>query len=191
MGGEPGRWMAADVFLLIYGYGVTICRLIDSDTFEDRFLHRPVKKMERASTTLRDKSTALRSTGRQSTFFALMIFTPAQYILVATCGAYVGAAAFLNSVTVSFCFDIFWFALGLQSVIVDRQIPASDMDGNENEWGVGQIVPVLLLFSIILTFKEIYTGKACPCRNTIDPSLTNFNRAGREASGARCEKRIS
>ncbi|KAL9604593.1 MAG: hypothetical protein Q9179_001786 [Wetmoreana sp. 5 TL-2023] len=39
----------------------------------------------------------------------------------------------------------------------DRAIPVEDIEGNEDAWGFGQIVPVLLLSSIILTFIELYT----------------------------------
>lgn len=42
---------------------------------------------------------------------------------------------------------------------LDRNIPPSEMDGNENDMTFGQLVPILLLSSTLITYKEAYHGK--------------------------------
>ena len=53
--------------------------------------------------------------------------------------------------------DIVWFAYSLRVIMVDRQIP-SDMVGEENTMTFGQIMPILLLISLALVFRETYDG---------------------------------
>ena len=43
-------------------------------------------------------------------------------------------------------------------IIEDLAIPSSDMNGDENAMTFGQIVPILLLSSVLLVFREAYDG---------------------------------
>jgi len=91
-----------------------------------------------------------------------------QLLLAVTLRLYLALAAILGSLTISLYFDIVWFTLGLISILENRKIPGNNIDGDENKLSFGQIVPMLLLASIILTFKEVYTGRAIlsyPCTN--------------------------
>lgn len=72
---------------------------------------------------------------------------------------YLAIAAILGSLTISLYYDITWFSIGLTGIMKTRRVPGGDIDGDENQLSFGQIVPVLLLASIVLTFKEVYTGK--------------------------------
>lgn len=71
---------------------------------------------------------------------------------------YLILAAVLGSMTISLYFDIVWFTLGLISILCGRKIPQENMIGDENKMNFGQIVSILMLASILLTFKEVYTG---------------------------------
>ncbi|KAI4189796.1 MAG: hypothetical protein L6R41_001221 [Letrouitia leprolyta] len=48
---------------------------------------------------------------------------------------------------------------GSYGLLVDRASLSTETEGNENEWGFGQIVPLLLLSSTIMLFKELYTDQ--------------------------------
>ena len=56
--------------------------------------------------------------------------------------------------------DIFWIAYGLclWGLIEDREIPPSQINGSENAMTFGQIMPILLLSSIVLVSREAYDG---------------------------------
>ena len=71
---------------------------------------------------------------------------------------YLGVAAVFGSLTISLYYDILWFSLGLIGILWGRNIPKSDMIGDEHQLSFGQIVPMLMLASIVLTSKEVYTG---------------------------------
>ena len=75
-----------------------------------------------------------------------------------TIRVYLGVAAIFGSLTMSLYYDILWFSLGLIGILWGRDIPTSDMIGNEHQLSFGQIVPMLMLASILLSFKEVYTG---------------------------------
>lgn len=47
----------------------------------------------------------------------------------------------------------------LYNLLHSRNIARLDMDGNENQLTFGQIVPIFLLMSTLVTFKEAYDGK--------------------------------
>lgn len=75
---------------------------------------------------------------------------------------YFALIALIGSNTCNLALDIFWLAYSLWSIIGDREIPQSEMNGNENAMTFGQIVPILLLSSIVLVFREAYDGILSP-----------------------------
>lgn len=58
----------------------------------------------------------------------------------------------------SLYYDIVWFTLGLGGILLNRHIPSGEMIGDEHQLSFGQIVTMLMLGSLLLTFKEVYTG---------------------------------
>ena len=156
VGGEPGKSMLINLFLLVFGYATAICGLYRFTWLDEVFYNRPIENMSNACTRLQTKSAAMRTKGRLQSCIALALVVPFKVFVSSTRKFYIGFVTILVSLTASFMLDIVWFALGVWDVISDRNIDLDKMDENENAWGFGQIVPVLLLFSIILTFKELY-----------------------------------
>ena len=58
-----------------------------------------------------------------------------------------------------FILGLLWAAYSLWCLWLDRNIPPSEMDGNENDMTFGQLVPILLSNSTLITYKEAYDGK--------------------------------
>ena len=54
--------------------------------------------------------------------------------------------------------EIAWLVIGLYWLGRDRRSAPDE----ENEWGVGQILPLILLLLPVLTMLEILDGKAFP-----------------------------
>ena len=52
--------------------------------------------------------------------------------------------------------DTFWFAHSVWAIMSDRNIPADQMDGDENRLTFCQVVPMLLLISTVFVLKEAY-----------------------------------
>ena len=73
----------------------------------------------------------------------------------------------------SLYYDIIWFTLGLCGILWGRQIPSSDMIGDEHQLSFGQIVTMLMLGSLLLTFKEVYTGISLKPRVCVIRRLTS------------------
>lgn len=159
VGGEPAGWMAANVVLLVLAYGTRITRLYGSAFLYELFFRVPLAKMRKALTTLQAKRVALRSANSLKASVIRIISTLDQGILWSMIKVFSGLGITLHSIAINLCFDIFWFAFGCWGLKIDRDIPSSEIDGNENEWGFGQIVPVLLLCSTVFIFKDLYLGK--------------------------------
>lgn len=68
---------------------------------------------------------------------------------------------FIGSNHVGFLTTIVWLAIWIQQTLFDRNIPGSEMDGNENEMTFGQVLTILLLSSTALTIGAVYLGKYC------------------------------
>ena len=73
-------------------------------------------------------------------------------------GIYFLLMALIVSNTCGLILDINWFVFGLEGIMEDRNIPPSQINGNENAMTFGQIMPILLLSSIVLVFREAYDG---------------------------------
>lgn len=157
--GAPAGWMASDIVLLVLGYGTRILRLYGSGFLYKLFFLAPLAKIRHDLNTLQAKRAALGSANSLKASVLRIISALGQGILWTMVKVFSGIGITLHSIAINLCFDIFWFAFGCWGLRIDRDIPASKMDGNENEWGFGQIVPVLLLCSTVSIFKDIYLGK--------------------------------
>lgn len=140
---------------IVIHYGTSIWRVFDTRRFDRHFLQSPREKLRRLKRGAKRTNSNASSITRQTAVVAT--FTR-DWFLVLAIRCYLAIVATLGSLTISLYYDIIWFALGFFGILKNRQVPASEMDGNENQLSFGQIVPVLLLASIILTFKEVYSG---------------------------------
>ncbi|KAL8784715.1 MAG: hypothetical protein Q9213_003811 [Squamulea squamosa] len=156
LGGKPARWMTFQIPLLIYSYSVSILRLFGSEKIDYLFLEEPVRRMERSIANLEEKLETSISKGQWLSYTNSVLLLPAWVLVSIARKVYIAIAAIVDSIAISLCFDIAWFAIGIWGIVTDRDIPRSDMIGNENEWGPGQIIQVLLLASTILTFRDCY-----------------------------------
>lgn len=159
VGGEPAIWMAVNMVLLISGYSVAIGRLFKPDEIEN-FLHaKPTSMMEVTIANIRDKIINSMSKGDLTSYTTLVLLLPAWIFVFCVKCTFTATAALMGSVTISLLTNIFWFAFGVWVILGHRDIPRSAMEGNENEWGFGQLVQMLLLASTALTFNDLYSSE--------------------------------
>lgn len=167
VGGEPGKWMTIQMVLLIYSYTVSMAQLFNSDKLDILLYERPVRKMERSIARLHDCIVSSSALGGWRSYVTSILLLPAWAFIACGKWGFVALSTVVGSITVSLCVDIAVSAIGVWGIIDDRDIPKSQMDGNENAWGFGQLIQVLLLSSILLTFKDLYSSKhtiQIPCR---------------------------
>ena len=160
IGGTPRYWMSVGLALICIFYPINIIPLFERPTkFFDLWLEtKPRETQDQAIRSLREK----RSNMTTPTSFKGSIKRFGYTLLIMTVSTiswmYFALVALIGSRTCNLALDTFWFAYSLWSIIGDRAIPASDMNGNENAMSFGQIVPILLLSSIVLVFREAYDG---------------------------------
>ncbi|SLM40055.1 hypothetical protein LPUS_10746 [Lasallia pustulata] len=159
--GSPAFWMELNIFLLVFGYGGSFIYLYEPlwTKFEMFFWTVPVKRTRSGIVALHQKRMDLRASGSMVAFPAWFVLGSAEILLAMIMVFYVIVAALLGSTVFSLYVDILWFAYGLYGIITDRASASSDMAGNENEMGFGQIVAILLLASTILTCREAYVDE--------------------------------
>ena len=122
------------VVALVLHYATSIWRVFDTSFLDEYLLKRPRAKKMRSR----------------------------QWPVIVIIRVYLFTAAIFGSLTISLYYDILWFSLGLMGILWGRNIPESDMIGDEHQLSFGQIVPMLMLASIVLSFKEVYTGMTFP-----------------------------
>ncbi|MCJ1334843.1 hypothetical protein MMC09_000108 [Bachmanniomyces sp. S44760] len=89
-------------------------------------------------------------------------------------------SSIVRSTVLSILVDTFWFLIAALMLLWSRQSIriSGRLDRSEDEWGFGQIVPVLILASTILVFSEVYTerledtGDITPLHS--DPPPSNY-----------------
>ncbi|KAL8718371.1 MAG: hypothetical protein Q9181_008211, partial [Wetmoreana brouardii] len=182
--GTSAKHMAVSVVFLIYGYSAAIYRLFETESLANFFFHTPMSKMDNGLAFLRGMSTILKAIGGMNAFLASMVIVPVEKSLLSIRGVFIVISILLDSHTVSLSVDIVWFTSGCKSIFNNRAIPAADMEGNEDARGFGQIVPVLLLSSVILTFKELYTANKSGPEQKEKLSEQHSNSEGNDITGA-------
>ena len=144
---------------LVLHYGTSIWRVFDT-SYLDRFLRQmPRARLHDIEKDLMLSGSTLSSGDVLERQISAVFFFPFRILGILSIRLYLAIAAMLGSLTISLYYDILWFAFGLAGILRNREIPGSMTDGDENRLSFGQIVPILLLASIVLTFKEVYTGK--------------------------------
>lgn len=72
---------------------------------------------------------------------------------------FLGITALLSSWCFAYLVFWVWFAIGIYVIMVDRTLTASRIVGDENELTFGQFVPIFLLGSTAMVFRESYYGE--------------------------------
>lgn len=171
VGGEPARWMYANLAFIIIGYPPGIVGLYKPPRrFVNKWLHdKPAAVSDRFIGYCESKRGEGITCSTRTTYARNVLY----WILMACAricfGGYILlykiVAALNDSRWFNLMFCLTWFGLGVASVFHDRDIPQWDMDGSENAMTFGQIVPILLLSSTLLVAIEAYFGSVT-IRNT-------------------------
>ena len=158
--GSPALWMSVNIIMLLYGYysGLKGIYPSFSDCIDTWTYEKPLSNMNSGITWLSQRRI---SNSKNFSSKALQLFyTISWVLLISVRFIFVSLVIILGSSYFTLCFDDMFFGLAIWGILGDRNIPKWDMIGNENEFGFGQIVPLLLLASNILTFRDIYIGKS-------------------------------
>ena len=161
IGGLPGQWMFAGLCLICINYPMNIIPLFEPlMKFVERWSVTKAKMatdraVERLEEIISHTDSPSLFKGSVKRFTCRMSMT----IMKGIIWAYFVLLVFLSSNTFFLIMDTTWFSWSLWSIIGDRDIPSSDMNGNENAMTFGQIIPILLLSSLALVFHEAYNGK--------------------------------
>jgi hypothetical protein len=164
-GGEPVRWTITNFVLILYSYPFMLLHYSKRGRLEwvTKFRHKWVddKGLKIQNIQLESKSVDAESQGRGVSYFRAFrewIFLPAFYFLASE------LASVLEQIT--------WFTLGVYWTWQDRTGGHSLMTNNiaaeEDSWGFGQIVPMLMLLLPLLQFLESWKSK-CIAKEIIVP----------------------
>lgn len=175
--GSPKHWMIVNLVLICVYYPLNIIPLFDCSTeFVTHWLNtKPKVAMDRAVEHLIDTY----KTSHKSFLSSIKGPTCKVLILVVRLGIWTHFAllTFIGSRTSDFLHNTLWFASGLWGIILDRKIPSSDMVGDENVMTFGQIMPILLLSSLVLVFREAYDSTSHNHKSSVgggETHLTTF-----------------
>lgn len=158
--GSSAFWLSFNLLLLLFGYGCNILSLFESysEIFDKWAFTIPANAIER-------KIRACQERGQRHRYSAL---------LAKGLQLFHSLLFWMHEIFCSWCLDLVigfvWFGLGVNWLMTDRDIAALSMDGNEDDLTFGQIVPLLLLSSTILTLREAYDGKIQVCNAAEDQS---------------------
>ena len=156
--GTNMRYTYAYIIVLTQHYATSIWRVYDTPRFDKYFLVYPRDLARRTLITRKRQCSSLDGRTRPRFDKYDFLISLRQWVIITLIYFYLSIGALAGSMTVSLYYDIVWFSIGLVSIKCNRSIPPSDMIGNENQLNFGQIVTILMLASILLTFKEVYEG---------------------------------
>lgn len=145
---------------LLVHYSTSIWRVFDTTAFDHYLLQVPRNRIQNINQNVKRMKITMAGSGTGRFQAAPASLLLLQLPLAFALKIYLALAAILGSLTISLYYDIIWCTLGMISIIANRKIPGNNIDGDEDKLSFGQIVPMLLLASIILTLKEVYTGRA-------------------------------
>ena len=157
IGGTPKDWMSVSLALICINYPLSIIPLFKPSTqFLVKWLKmKPMAARNNAIERLQANTSHVTSIDGTMRRFSYILLSN---IVRGISWMYFAPIALINSRICNFINDTFWFAFGVWSIMTDRDIPSSMIDGDENAMTFGQIVPVLLLTSLVLVSREAYDG---------------------------------
>ena len=169
--GLPAGLMAVDIVSLVLGYGSALIEIYQgpSDAFASWTQEKPIRAMRARILQLKQKGIG-NPDGNLTSVLIKAWFLVIAYCLIAIEAVYTFLATVLGSSYVSVITASGWIGYGIQNIVMDRRVAQLNMDGNENDMTFGQLVPILLLSSIILTFQEAYNGKSSSSESMSDLS---------------------
>lgn len=160
IGGEPRYWLGVNLTLLCLNYPLNVIPLFERPRqFVGQWLEK--KPMAARNHAIKRLKRFTPHTTPPNSFTGSVRRSTCTLLITTVRGiswTYFALIALIDSQTCSIVLDNFWFGYGLWGIIEDRQIPSSEMDGNENAMTFGQIMPILLLSSSVLVFREAYDG---------------------------------
>ena len=161
VGGSPRYWMSVNILQICIYYPLAIIPLYERPTalLSLWFETKPRAAQGQAIESLKEKishtSPPISLQYRMKRFgYTLLIIS-----IGMISWTYFALMALLSSRTCMLALGISWFVISLWIIKGDRNVPPSEMNGSENSMSFGQIVPILLLSSIVLVFVEAYESK--------------------------------
>lgn len=140
-GGPWLGWLIVHVFLILYGYlRQTFLMLKLNDGSIPRFYDR----MENFIVEKKFKGTLV----------GFLLHLAGRFV--------VALSRFFDSFIVDFVQQLVWYVIGLYVLAVDRDYGSRIVRDSENIFGVGQILPLVLLLVPILSLLEIFEGMHLP-----------------------------
>lgn len=157
IGGGPCYFMSVNIAMLFVFYSWGIIALYERPSrFSKDLLGKPKEAQKEAIQHLQRKKANLdppssSESSRKRTSFTLLIA-----LVNIVRWIYLLLIAIVSSRACNLALDFGLFGYSVWSLMNDRKVPASRMDGNENAMSFGQIMPILLLSSILLVCREAY-----------------------------------
>ena len=160
--GTAAFWLSFDLSQIIRGYCSGVFSLYGSvsSSIDSWVIEKPISMMEKGIKSLRQWKRKTMS--RSYSVFHIpraWTLTVAERSLLLLKYLYSGSMTLGDSQWANLLFSLAFFAYGLCGMIRTRNISSSDMTGNENQLTFGQIVPLLMLASTMVVFKEALEGK--------------------------------
>lgn len=163
MSGQPGIWMWVDLVAIATIYPMSMLPLYEKSmsVVQERIYDNPMHFLEAKICFLEDEELQRQdhSSVRTTAWRLFLSIIQMTYFWFAT---------LITSRCIIYLIDLGWFGYGVANVISNRKIPASEMVGDEDITTFGQLLPTLLLSSIVLVFKEVYQGK-CLANESVIP----------------------
>lgn len=159
VGGLPGVSMSVNIFFLVtyYSWAIFCLYTRPSEAFISWVYDKPLDSMAAGIILLEQRRA--HSDRRWNMVPVRVFYSVLLFGLIIIRGGYIVVTALLGSQYLDFMLGLIWAAIGLWGLVNDRSIGRADMEGNENGMTFGQLVPLLLLSSTLVTFKEAYDGK--------------------------------
>lgn len=158
IGGSPRYWMFINILQICIYYPLAIIPLYERPTAL-LSLWLGTKPRAAQGKTLESLKEKISLTNPSISFQCSMKrfgYTLLAIAIGTISSIYFALMALISSRICMLALGMAWFALSLWTINGDRDVPSSEMNGNENSMSFGQIVPILLLSSIVLVFMEAY-----------------------------------
>lgn len=166
-------WLTFNLFSLLVGYSIGLLSLFGSlsSAVDTWVVQKPVSRLEKWISKLRlwRQKAARRS--------SKILYVPractsiiAEKFLLLLKSVYLLLITLTDSTWASLVYSAGFFVYGTLAIWRTRASPPADMEGNENELTFGQIIPLCMLASIIVVFKQAFEGK---------PSRTTYSNGGK------------
>lgn len=172
VGGQPAMWMGINLAFIVENYTATVACL-----FESEYGWATLWLFERPRKYLSRRWKATEQSRGQSKVYKFILMLPVATFF----GLVIAIAVLLDSGCVALLENLFWFAYGLYWIICDRNSvsPEDFEEPEEGKWGFGQIIPLVMLSTILFTLGEAYYGN---CFHFLEDITELMTGRGRKAS---------